>query len=65
MAKEKKETTPRQFFVGAGLAYVIGLVYTLVMFQAILGPGMLVLGTVFLVLGIRKQRRVRQAAPPA
>ena len=63
MAKGKKEVTPRQFFAGAGLAYVIGLVYTIVTFQAILGPGMLVLGTIFLVLGLRKKKP--QQPPPA
>lgn len=58
----KKPTSSKQYFAGAALAFLLGAVYTLVMFQAILGPGMLVLGTVFLVLGLRR-RKAESAAP--
>ena len=51
-----KQYSARQYFIGAGVAIAIGLVFTLVMFNVLLGPVLLVVGIVFLVIGLKKNK---------
>lgn len=57
MTMAKKEYPPWHYFVAAALALVIGVTYTFYLFQLVLGPGALVVGTSLIVVGIRKQRK--------
>lgn len=60
----KKDYPPWHYFLAAGMALLLGAMYTFSTFHLILGPGLLLVGAVFLVIGIRKQR-AKAALPPA
>ena len=60
-----KEYPLWHWLVAAALAFFIGAGSIVSTGNLLLGPGMLLMGTVLLVVGIRKERRKRVAQPAA
>lgn len=61
----KKEYPPWHYLAAGALACLLGATYTFTTFNLLLGPGLLVLGIVFLVVGVRKHLKKRSAAAAA